>query len=494
MRFLWQASGFALVVLLAAGTNVKAQSTAGETQSCTNASLVGPYGYLLQGNLIQQGGIVPYADMGSLTADGKGNFSGTGTESFAGTIEQGTSITGTYIVNSDCTGSVSLAYGGQVNITFHFNLVILNNGQDIRLMQTDSGSIVSGVAHLQESNCVLESINGPYALTITGAFIDNNGNVNPYSNSGKITFNGTGSFSLSSEVSDVGTVGSLSVSGTYATHSNCTGTATYTDPNLGTTLAMNLAVVNGGQEILFIDTDNVTIFSGTATALGDVGASGTMAHLASGAGWLTTFTLTNTGTTEANIQLSFFDDNGDPVELPLAFADSNETITTATVSETIAAGATLVIATNAKSTAPLVTGSAELTSQGGNTSGFAVFHYTPNAQEAVVPLETRNATGYVLAFDNTNGLSTGLALSNISNQTIKVRMIVRDDTGAQLGTATINLAAHGHTSFLLATSYGFAKNKRGTVEFDAPSNGQISALGIRSAPTGSFTTVPALVK
>jgi len=219
-----------------------------------------------------------------------------------------------------------------------------------------------------------------------------------------------------------------------------------------------------------------------------------MAHLASGGGWLTTFTLTNTGTTEAQIQLSFFDDNGDPVALPLSFEDSKETTTTASVSETIAPGATLVIATNAKSTAPLVTGSAQLTSQGGNTSGFAVFHYNPNAQEAVVPLETRNANAYVLAFDNTNGLTTGLALANISNQSEKVPMIVRDDTGAELGTATIPLAAHGHTSFLLANTYGFAKNKRGTVEFDAPSNGHISALGIRSAPTGSFTTIPALVK
>jgi hypothetical protein len=154
----------------------------------------------------------------------------------------------------------------------------------------------------------------------------------------------------------------------------------------------------------------------------------------------------------------------------------------------------LVIATNAKSNAALVSGSAQLTSNGGNTSGFAVFHYNPNAQEAVVPLETRNAAAYVLAFDNTNGLTTGMALANISSQPVKVSMIVRDDTGTQLGTATIDLAAHGHTSFLLANNYPFAKGKRGTVELDAPANGQISVLGIRSGPTLTFTTIPALVK
>lgn len=491
MQSVWQARLFASVLLLVAGPIGKAQST---TQACTNATLVGPYGYLLQGNLLEQGSVVPYADMGSWTADGNGNISGSGTQSFAGTIEQGTSITGTYIVNSDCTGSASLTYGNSIG-TFHFNLTILNNGQDMRLMQIDNGFIVSGAAHQQPANCVLESINGAYAYTISGSVIDTSGNVDPYTDSGKITFNGTGGFSLSGEISAVGTVTSVSSSGTYATHSNCAGTATFTDPNLGT-LNMNLAIVNGG--LRFIDTDTSAnfgvILSGTATALGDVTASGTMAHLASGAGWLTTFTLTNTGTSEANIQLNFYNDNGNAVSLPLMFEDSGETTTTANVSQTIAAGATLVIATNAKSNAALVTGSAELTSQGGNTSGFAVFHYNPNAQEAVVPLETRNATGYVLAFDDTNGLTTGMAVANISNQSVKIPMVVRDDTGAELGTATIDLAAHGHTSFLLATTYGFTKDKRGTVEFDAPSNGQISALGIRSAPTGSFTTIPALAK
>ena len=30
-----------------------------------------------------------------------------------------------------------------------------------------------------------------------------------------------------------------------------------------------------------------------------------------------------------------------------------------------------------------------------------IFRYNPNGQEAVVPLESRNASGYILAFDNT---------------------------------------------------------------------------------------------
>ena len=39
---------------------------------------------------------------------------------------------------------------------------------------------------------------------------------------------------------------------------------------------------------------------------------------------------------------------------------------------------------------------------------------TINGQEAVVPLESRNASAYILAFDNTNGTATGIAVNSVS--------------------------------------------------------------------------------
>ena len=477
---------FLATVLLLAATAGKAQAA-----GCTNASLSGAYGYLLPGSLTEQGSLVPYADMGGWTADGKGNISGSGTQSFAGTIQQGTGLSGTYIVNTDCTGSVSLTYGSIGS--FHFNLVVLNNGARASLVQTDQGFAVVGAARQQQTNCVLGSINGSYAFTISGSFIDGNGNIDSYTDSGKMTFNGAGSVAVSDTASAIGQVTpNRSFSGTYTTHSNCTGALAYTDPTLGA-LNMNVAILDGGQELRFIDTDSGTIFAGSATALGNDAVDGTMAQVASGGGWQTTFTLSNTGTAAANVELSFFDNNGDPLSLPLTSLDSGTQTTTSTLSEAIAAGGTVVVVTNASSTANLAVGSAQLTSDG-NVSGFAIFRYNPTAQEAVVPLETRSAAAYVLAFDNTNGLSTGLALANVSSQAVKVPLVVRDDSGAKLGTATINLAAHGHTSFTLTDKYGFARGKRGTVEFDTPPNGQISALGIRAEATGSFTSIPVLVK
>ena len=75
----------------------------------------------------------------------------------------------------------------------------------------------------------------------------------------------------------------------------------------------------------------------------------------------------------------------------------------------------------------LLTGSAQLSTTG-NVSGFVIFRH--NDQEAVVPLESRNANAYVLAFDNTNGIPTGIAVSNASAQAASIPVTVRDDTGA----------------------------------------------------------------
>ena len=156
-------------------------------------------------------------------------------------------------------------------------------------------------------------------------------------------------------------------------------------------------------------------------------------------------------------------------------------------------GATLTIQTEGSNAGASVVGSAQLTTAG-NISGFAIFRYDPTGQEAVVPLETRNASAYMLAFDNTNGVATGLALASVSSQAANVPVVVRDDTGAILGTEIISLAAHGHASFVLTDRYAFAAAKRGTVEFNTPAGVQISVLGLRGTSAGAVTTIPVLAK
>jgi hypothetical protein len=235
----------------------------------------------------------------------------------------------------------------------------------------------------------------------------------------------------------------------------------------------------------------------TIPALANVGTGGgSIAHLASGGdGWQTTFVIVNTGTSAAQATLSFFSDmTGLPLSLPLSFPQSGGgNVTMApSVTQTLAAGATLLVVSSG---APqLLTGSAQLSTTG-NVSGFVIFRH--NGQEAVVPLESRNASAYIIAFDNTSGTSTGIAMNAVSAQQVNVPVVVRDDTGAQIATDTITLAANGHEAFTLVTQkYPGTANIRGTIEFDTPPGAQIGALGIR-IPTGAahtYTTLPALAK
>ncbi len=234
----------------------------------------------------------------------------------------------------------------------------------------------------------------------------------------------------------------------------------------------------------------------TIPALANVGTNGgSIAHLASGGdGWQTTFALVNVGTTAAQATLSFFaDQTGAPMPLPLTFPQGNIADTTApSVTQTLSPGATLLIVSSGAPS--LLTGSAQL-STNGNVSGFVIFRH--NNQEAVVPLESRNGNGYIVAFDNTGGTFTGVAVNAVSTGPVNVPVVVRDDAGNQIATDTIPLAANGHYAFTLGTDrYPGAATIRGTVEFDTPSGAQIGALGIRipAVAAHTYTTLPALTK
>ena len=226
---------------------------------------------------------------------------------------------------------------------------------------------------------------------------------------------------------------------------------------------------------------------------GTLAYAGSMAHLAAGAGWKTTIILLNNSATAAQAQVSFFDDNGNPLILPLTSPQGVITIPNATtVTQTIQAGGQLVIESQGAGAA-LSIGSAQLFTDG-NVSGFIIFRYNPSGQEAAVPLQAQNAASYTLAFDNTAGLATGVALANVSSQAGNIQAIVRDDAGAILAMDSIHLAGSGHLSFVVADRYLASAQHRGTIELQTPANGQISALAIRAATSGAYTTLPAVTK
>jgi hypothetical protein len=232
---------------------------------------------------------------------------------------------------------------------------------------------------------------------------------------------------------------------------------------------------------------------------------GSMAHLAAEDNWTTSFTLVNKGAAASLFRLSFFGDALDPtgdgqLTLPVVFpkqASMTGPLLAASFDRLLGSYGSVIVSSAGAQSPPVLVGSAQLASPGA-VDGFAIFHQILTTQEAVVPLERRDAPSYVLAFDNTYGMVLGVAVENVSSSNAVIPVIIRDESGVVISAmgASISLPGNGHTSFVLSDpDLGFpvTASIRGTIEFDTPTDGRISVLGLRFTPPNStLTTIPAL--
>ena len=133
-------SGLAVVfaVVMLSGLAVPAHAW---DHSCSLATLTGNYA-------ISQSGFEspnspgqkpqPFTDVGVVAFGGDGNFSFTVTDMSPGNPNPYIALqltgSGTYTVNSDCTGSVSITTGDAAGVTL--NLVIIDGGREVFGIQT----------------------------------------------------------------------------------------------------------------------------------------------------------------------------------------------------------------------------------------------------------------------------------------------------------------------------------------------------------------------
>ncbi|HSR06040.1 MAG TPA: FG-GAP-like repeat-containing protein [Bryobacteraceae bacterium] len=219
--------------------------------------------------------------------------------------------------------------------------------------------------------------------------------------------------------------------------------------------------------------------------------SGTMPELAVGGGWSTAVEVINTTAAPAPALLSFSASDGSALTLPLSYAGT--TTQASQLQQTVAPNARLLVTIAGANNGPVQTGSAHLVSSTG-VSGFIRYSYPPAGQDAIVPLETRQAASYVFPFDNTGGAGTGVAVANSSAAAATIPVIIYDATGTQIASDTVTLPAHGQTAFVLANRIPATVNSKGLARFKTPTFGAISVLGVRSPSSGAFTTIPVMTE
>jgi hypothetical protein len=135
-----------LAVSMFYAQSVVAQEQWGKVKECSNATLQGGFGYTSTGTLLASiPGLPPplagpFAEVGRQTFDGKGNTDATATLSANGNIQTVT-ITGTYTVNPDCTGTMTLNVS-PLGLIAHLDFVIDDDGAELRAIVKDSGGFV----------------------------------------------------------------------------------------------------------------------------------------------------------------------------------------------------------------------------------------------------------------------------------------------------------------------------------------------------------------
>ncbi len=116
--------------------------------ACSGATLRGTFAYTSTGFITAPASLAgPVAELGTQTFDAAGNTTATATLSQNGNITP-VSITGTYTVNADCTGTMTLQVSipGIPAFPLHVSFVMDDNGKEFQGMETDAGLVVTRIA------------------------------------------------------------------------------------------------------------------------------------------------------------------------------------------------------------------------------------------------------------------------------------------------------------------------------------------------------------
>ncbi len=219
------------------------------------------------------------------------------------------------------------------------------------------------------------------------------------------------------------------------------------------------------------------------SAIGQVGAGDT---------WTTGFLVVNTGTTDAQYSISFFDDGGHALALPFN-AGPMKTVTGvipgsgSSYFEASDPGAPLVIGWGLVTADPTLVVQSTLRSHSSGTYYEAAVPMRAGRSEIVVPFNatTFSATG--------EPFYTGVAIANMDQQaTAYINCTVRDSLGNVIPngiTVPQTLPPLGHWSNYL---FPLLTGKRGTI--DCQSYPKIAATAFQFIGTTAFSSVPVIEK
>jgi hypothetical protein len=431
----------------------------GKAQTCSNATWQGTYFALLQGVVNSS---TPYIELDKIVADGNGGIQFSVTENTNGAIST-SSYSGSYTVNASCDGTVTPSGDAQASSAFQ----LTDGGATVFIVALPPNVLLAGKAYRAATHCTTGSLYGAYG------FVTNDGTsgAEGFANTGDFAFDGNGNYTYAGYENDFTSSTTIQGSnGTYSVNADCTGSMSAPPDH------KVIAIAEDGR-VLTVDNDGDFV----SDLLLPVSNRAVLGQFAFGGGWYSAVYFTNANSYPVSFAVSFFADTGSPLNVP-------GTGTSATVS--LGAQATTII--EAPNSGALTEGYVSMALPPG-VKAYGVFRQSvPGVpdQEAVAPLASALSTTVSLTYDETSYI-TGVAIVNPSPVANTVTITVLDDTGAMVGSTTVNLPANGKAEAALRSYPPLAGivGKRGTAIFTA-SAGNVAVLGLRFNGH-AFTSIPA---
>ena len=143
----------------------------------------------------------------------------------------------------------------------NFNITLDTLHKGLQMIQIDNGTAQPGYGVAQ--GIVVCGVPGKkriHASNLQGTLFPS---LDIEAFSGRVVFDGTGKIVGTETFSIAGVISIKGLVGTYTEAADCTGTAQITPDGL-TKMNFNAVKVNGGKELLMIETDNNTLIAGTA--------------------------------------------------------------------------------------------------------------------------------------------------------------------------------------------------------------------------------------
>jgi hypothetical protein len=136
---------FTIAAVTALAVGIAPTANAQVNKGCNNATLQGTFAYTTSGAFVTAPApIGPYAETGAQTFDGNGGTATAGMSNTNGNVAVATT-TGTYTVNSDCTGTMVLQIAP--GIAAHYFFVIANGGSSYQAVCVDPVAVITRVGN-----------------------------------------------------------------------------------------------------------------------------------------------------------------------------------------------------------------------------------------------------------------------------------------------------------------------------------------------------------